>query len=47
MTLAHLRAKQARDEEGRQQLAAVFARFTEGFGTPDLAAASRLLTPRN
>jgi predicted ATPase/DNA-binding winged helix-turn-helix (wHTH) protein len=43
MTLARLRSKQRRGQEGRQQLAAVFARFTQGFGTVDLVAAKRLL----
>ena len=43
MTLARLRAKQGRGDEGRQQLSAVYARFTEGFGTVDLQAAKRLL----
>ena len=42
-TLARLRSKQGRGHEGRQQLASVFARFTEGFGTVDLEAAKRLL----
>jgi predicted ATPase len=43
MTVARLRAKQGRAEEGRQQLRAVYARFTEGFETVDLQAAKQLL----
>jgi predicted ATPase len=43
MTVARLRAKQGRADEGRQQLRAVYARFTEGFETVDLQAAKQLL----
>jgi predicted ATPase len=43
MTLARLRAKQGREDEGRQQLQAVYSRFTEGFATLDLQAAKQLL----
>jgi len=43
MTLARLRSKQGRGDEGRRQLASVFTRFTEGLGTADLEAAKRLL----
>jgi predicted ATPase len=45
MTLARLRAKQGRAPEGRESLASVYARFTEGFGTRDLKAAGHLLQP--
>jgi predicted ATPase len=40
ITLARLRAKQGRGHEGRELGASVYARFTEGFGTPDLRNAS-------
>jgi predicted ATPase/DNA-binding winged helix-turn-helix (wHTH) protein len=43
MTLARLRVKQGRAEEGRELVSSVYARFTEGFGTRDLKAAGRLL----
>jgi predicted ATPase/DNA-binding winged helix-turn-helix (wHTH) protein len=43
MTLARLRSKQGRGHEGRQELAAVLDRFTEGFETVDLVAARQLL----
>ncbi len=43
MTLARLRAKQGRGPEGRESLASVYSRFTEGFGTRDLKAAGLLL----
>jgi predicted ATPase len=43
MTYARLRSTQGRGDEGRAQLAAVLARFTEGFGTVDLEAAKRLI----
>jgi len=43
MTFARLRSKQGRGDEGRAQVAAVLARFTEGFGTVDLEAARRLV----
>ncbi len=43
MTLARLRVKQGRGEEGRELVSSVYARFTEGFETRDLKAAARLL----
>jgi predicted ATPase/DNA-binding winged helix-turn-helix (wHTH) protein len=43
MTLAHLRKKQGRGDEGRELLGSVYARFTEGFETRDLRAAAQLL----
>jgi predicted ATPase/DNA-binding winged helix-turn-helix (wHTH) protein len=43
MTLARLRAQQDRAREGRKLVASVYARFTEGFGTPDLQEARQLL----
>lgn len=43
MTLARLRAKQGRGQEGRELVASVYARFTEGFGTPDLEEAQKVL----
>jgi predicted ATPase len=43
MTLAKLRDKQGRAEEGRETVSAVHARFTEGFETRDLKAAAQLL----
>jgi predicted ATPase/DNA-binding winged helix-turn-helix (wHTH) protein len=43
MTLARLRARQGRGHEGRQQVADVYGRFTEGFGTYDLIAAKEML----
>jgi predicted ATPase/DNA-binding winged helix-turn-helix (wHTH) protein len=43
VTLARLRAKQGRGHEGRELVASVYARFTEGFGTPDLLDAKQLL----
>jgi len=41
--LARLRRDAHRHEEARELLAAVYGRFTEGFGTPDLVASRRLL----
>jgi hypothetical protein len=43
MTLAKLRDKQGRAQEGRETVSAVHARFTEGFETCDLKAAAQLL----
>jgi predicted ATPase/DNA-binding winged helix-turn-helix (wHTH) protein len=43
ITLARLRSKQGRGHEGRELVASVYARFTEGFGTPDLRDAKQLL----
>lgn len=40
MTLARLRAKQGRGQEGRELVSSVYARFTEGFETGDLKAAN-------
>jgi predicted ATPase len=45
MTLARLRANQGRGAEGREALAAVYSRFTEGLETRDLKAAGQLLQP--
>jgi predicted ATPase len=43
LSLARLRVKQGRGGEARQLVAQVYARFTEGFGTPDLRAAKAFL----
>jgi predicted ATPase len=43
MTLARLRARQGRAVEGREHVASVYARFTEGFDTYDLRAAKEML----
>jgi predicted ATPase/DNA-binding winged helix-turn-helix (wHTH) protein len=43
MTLARLRSKQGREQEGRELVRAVYSRFSEGFGTLDLEAARRLI----
>jgi predicted ATPase len=42
-SLARLRSLQGRRDEARDVLAPVYARFTEGFESPDLAAARHLL----
>ena len=42
-SFAHLRARQGRCGEARRLLRPVYDRFTEGFDTPDLMAAKRLL----
>jgi len=43
MTLARLRVKQGRGPEGRELVSGLYARFTEGFETRDLKAATELL----
>jgi predicted ATPase len=43
MGLARLRVRQGRPDEARRIFAPVYVRFTEGFETPDLKAAQRLL----
>jgi predicted ATPase len=43
LSLARMRARQDRREEGKRILASVYDRFTEGFETADLLAASDLL----
>jgi predicted ATPase/DNA-binding winged helix-turn-helix (wHTH) protein len=43
MTLARLRDKQGRGQEGRETVSSVRARFTEGFETRDLKAAAQFL----
>lgn len=43
MALATLRSRQNRVREGRELLADVYNRFTEGFSFPDLCAAQKLL----
>jgi predicted ATPase/DNA-binding winged helix-turn-helix (wHTH) protein len=43
MSLATLRHRQGRAAEGQAELARVYGRFTEGFGTADLTAARCLL----
>jgi predicted ATPase len=43
VTLMQLRVKQGRGQEGRQLLASTHGRFSEGFETPDLQEAARLL----
>jgi hypothetical protein len=47
MSLCRLWAKQGRQAESHARLAAVFAWFTEGFATPDLVDAKRLLADLN
>jgi len=42
-SLARLRLRQGKAREGRACLEPVYARFTEGFDTADLAAARQLL----
>ncbi len=42
-SLARLLAGAGRREEARRELGAVYASFTEGFGTADLRAAKALL----
>jgi predicted ATPase len=43
LSLARLRLSQGRHDEGKRLLMPVYARFTEGFGAPDLRAAKALL----
>jgi predicted ATPase/DNA-binding winged helix-turn-helix (wHTH) protein len=43
-TLARLRVLQGRDAEARELLSNIYAQFTEGFDTADLATARRLLS---
>ena len=43
MSLCRLREKQGRKEEAHQALTRIFNWFTEGFDTPDLIEAKRLL----
>jgi predicted ATPase len=43
MSLARLRRDRGESREARDLLAAVYGRFTEGFGTADLQAANQLL----
>jgi predicted ATPase len=43
MSLARLWQRHARREEARAALAAVYARYTEGFATPDLVDAATLV----
>jgi predicted ATPase len=43
MSLARLRERQSRQEEGRAALAAIYAMYTEGFATPDLVDAAKLV----
>jgi predicted ATPase len=43
MTMARLWSKQGRAQEGRQLVASVYARFTEGFETSDIRDAKQLL----
>jgi predicted ATPase len=42
-SLARLRREQARNEAGRELLAPIYARFTEGFETADLRTAKALI----
>jgi predicted ATPase len=44
VSLGRLWAQQGRIDEARQVVRKTYALFTEGFETPDLQAASRLLT---
>jgi predicted ATPase len=43
LSLCRLRATQGRGGEGRRELASLYDRFTEGFGSSDLVAAKQLL----
>jgi predicted ATPase/DNA-binding winged helix-turn-helix (wHTH) protein len=43
LSLCRLRATQGRGADGRRDLASLYDRFTEGFGTSDLVAAKQLL----
>jgi predicted ATPase len=43
LSFARLRVSQVRQDDARQLLAPVYNRFTEGFETPDLFSASKLL----
>ena len=43
MSLTRLKRDEGRIEEGRDLLASVYGRFTEGFGTADLKAAKALI----
>ena len=43
LSLCRLRATQGRGGEARPELASLYDRFTEGFGTTDLEAAKQLL----
>ena len=45
LSLATLRIRQDRREDAQQLLAPVYGRFTEGFETPDLIAARRIVEP--
>jgi predicted ATPase/DNA-binding winged helix-turn-helix (wHTH) protein len=48
LSLCRLRMTQGQGDKGRRELAALYDRFTEGFGTADLIAARQLLdTPDN
>jgi DNA-binding winged helix-turn-helix (wHTH) protein/tetratricopeptide (TPR) repeat protein len=46
LSSATLSLENGESKRGRECLAEVYGRFTEGFGTPDMLQASRLLTPR-
>jgi tetratricopeptide (TPR) repeat protein len=43
LSLCRLRVTQERGDEGRRELAQLYERFTEGFGTTDLVATKQLL----
>jgi predicted ATPase len=43
LSRCRLRVTQGRGDDGRRQLASLYGRFTEGFGTADLVAAKQLL----
>jgi len=47
MSLFRLRTQQCREKEAQELLAPTFARFTEGFGTPDVRSAKLLLDELN
>jgi predicted ATPase len=47
LSLCRLRVTQGRGDEGRRELASIYDRFTEGFGTADLIAAKQLLDARD
>ncbi len=43
LSLGRLKVTHGRPEEGRQELAALYGRFPEGFSTTELIAAKQLL----
>jgi predicted ATPase len=47
MSFCRLRTQQCREKEAHELLAPTFARFAEGFGTPDVRSAKLLLDELN